>query len=245
MPPAMPAPLILLTRPQAAAEALAEALCRQGVAQDRILIAPLMETRATGADWSPDGYRGFVFTSSEGVRHATAAHDLRWRPAYCVGDRTAEVAAAAGMESTSAGGTVDDLVALVAARKPAAPLLHLRGEETRGEAAARLTRAGTPAQEVAIYRQEAQPLDPAILSRLAEASVVVAPVYSPLSATRLAAELGVNPVRTHLVAISAAVAAEWPSRASGRVTLADRPDGASMQRAILDALRVEAGQASS
>ncbi len=250
MPPAMPAPLILLTRPRAASRAVAADLLGRGVPADRVVIAPLMEPVATGADWSPEGVRGFVFTSSEAVRHGSAAHDLRWRPAWCVGDRTAEAAATAGMEAISAGGTVDDLVALVAARRPLPPLLHLRGEQTRGDVALRLTRAGTPTREAAIYRQQDQPLDRTTRARLATAPVLVAPVYSPLSAGRLAAELAGADVPVHLVAISAAAATAWSDRvpvqtSSARITVADRPDGAAMLHAILDALRVEAGQASS
>jgi uroporphyrinogen-III synthase len=245
MPPAMPAPLILLTRPRLASEAVARRLVKGGVAPDRVVIAPLMETVATGVDWTIDGVRGFVFTSAEAVRHATTMHELRWRPAYCVGDRTAEAAAAAGMEAISAGGTVDDLVALIAKRRPAPPLLYLRGEETRGEAAQRLTRAGTPTREAAIYRQQARPLDPSIRSRLSGTRAIVAPAYSPLSAERLAAELREIPARVHLVAISAATADAWPGPAPSRISIADRPDGAAMDRAILRALRVEARQASS
>jgi uroporphyrinogen-III synthase len=241
----MPAPLILLTRPRLASEAVAHRLVNYGVAADRVLIAPLMETVTTGAKWSPEGYRGFVFTSAEGVRHATAFQEFRGHPAFCVGDRTARAAAAAGMDAVSAGGTVEDLIALIAARCPAQPLLHLRGEDSQGDAARRLSMAGTPTHEVAIYRQQAHPLADAARTLLADGSAIVAPAYSALSAARLSAELDAIAARLHLVAISPAVAEAWPGPAPVRLTIADRPDGAAMDRAILHALRVETEQASS
>ena len=245
MPPAMPAPLVLLTRPHLASESVAQRLVECGVAPACIVIAPLMETVATGAKWSSAGYLGFVFTSTEGVRHATTSVDLRGRPAFCVGDRTAEAAAAAGMDAVSAGGTVEDLIALIDARRPAAPLLHLRGEDSRGAAGQRLSMAGTETHEVAIYRQQAQPMEGAVRSRLADGPGIVAPVYSPLAAARLATELAGIAGRVHLVAISPAAANAWSGPPPANVTIADFPDGAAMDRAILHALRVEAEQSPS
>jgi uroporphyrinogen-III synthase len=241
----MPAPLILLTRPRAAAQEVAERLVRAGVPAAQVLVAPLMETVPTGAAWSLDGYAGLVFTSAEGVRHAAAAHDLRWCRAWCVGDHTAEIAAAAGMDAQSAGGAADDLVALLIRHRPQGRLLHLGGTETRGDLVGRLTRAGIAADAVAIYRQYPQPIPSPTLSRLYSATSVIAPAYSPLSAQRLAEALADMADRTHLIAISPAAAAAWPAPGPARILVAEAPDGPAMERAILAALRVETGPASS
>jgi uroporphyrinogen-III synthase len=237
--------VILLTRPRAASDAVAVRLVRAGVPAAQIVVAPLMETVATDAEWSPEGYAGFVFTSAEGVRHAVATHDMRWRRAWCVGDRTAQAAAAAGMDAESAGGTVEDLVAMLARQRPPGRLLHLVGEDTRGDLAARLTQAGTDTVSVAIYRQVTVPLTPGALGRVDAAGTVIAPAYSPLSTARLAEVLGPMAGRVHLVAISPAAAAAWGAPPPARTTLADAPDGAAMDRAIRQALRVETGDASS
>lgn len=241
MPPAMPAPLVLLTRPRAASQATAARLQRAGVAADRILVAPLMETRPVGTDWSPDDWAGLVFTSSEGVRHAAMGHDLRWRRAWCVGDRTADAAAQAGMDACSAGGTVDDLVALIARQRPPGPLVHLCGADTRGELAERLSRAGTETVSVVLYRQVTLPLVPEAAARLDGAARIIAPAYSPLSAQRLAETLATRAAQVHLVAISPATAAAWQATPPSSTTVASSPDGAAMERAILAVLRVEAG----
>jgi len=241
MPPAMPAPLVLLTRPRAASQATADRLRCAGVAADRILVAPLMETEPVGASWSPDAWTGLVFTSAEGVRHAVMGHDLRSRMAWCVGDRTAEAAAAAGMEATSAGGTVEELAALIARRRPPGPLLHLCGADTRGDLAGRMTRAGTETVALVLYRQVPVLLDPAVAVQLGGPARIVAPAYSPLSAQRLSEALATWAPRIHLVAISPATATAWEAPPPSRTTIASAPDGAAMEQALLAALRVEAG----
>jgi uroporphyrinogen-III synthase len=232
---------VLLTRPRAASVATATRLQRAGVAADRIVIVPLMETAPTGAAWSPDAWAGLVFTSAEAVRHAHPGHDLRWRRAWCVGDRTAEAAAAAGMDADSAGGAADDLVAMISRQRVPGPLLHLCGEETRGDLADRLTRAGTDTVSLALYRQVPVDPDPGAVARLHDAAAIVAPAYSPLSAARLAAVLADHAARVHLIAMSAATAEAWTGPRPVRLSVAPVPDGAAMERAILTALRVEAG----
>lgn len=239
----MPAPLVLLTRPRAASLATAARLQRAGVAADQILVAPLMETEPTGAVWSPADWAGLVFTSAEGVRHAALGRDLRWRRAWCVGDRTTEAATAVGMDADSAGGTAEDLLAMLSRQRPAGPLLHLCGAETRGDLALRLSQAGTDTVSLVIYRQVPVHLDPPAVRRLGDAVRVIAPAYSPLSAQRLAEALAARVAHVHLVAISAATSEAWRGPRPARTTVAVSPDGAAMDRAILAALRVEAGEA--
>jgi uroporphyrinogen-III synthase len=236
----MPAPLVLLTRPRAASLATAARLQRAGVDAACLLVAPLMETEPTEADWSPDDWTGFVFTSAEGVRYAALAHDLRRRRAWCVGDRTAEAAAAAGMEAESAGGAAEDLVALISRQCALGPLLHLCGAETRGNLAEALSRAGTDTTALVLYRQISVPLDPAAARRVGEAARIVAPAYSPLSAERLQSALAPHAAQVHLIAMSTASAAAWTGPTPGRTTILPSPDGAAMERAIIAALRVEA-----
>ena len=69
----------------------------------------------------------------------------RWRgwacrpglPVFAVGARTAEIARGAGYEAQSADGDADDLVRMILGARPAGPLLHLRGESSRGDDRAR------------------------------------------------------------------------------------------------------------
>lgn len=245
MSPAMSDPVVLLTRPREASVATATRLHRAGVPQDRILVAPLMETEPTGADWSPDDWSGLVFTSAEGVRHAAQDRDLRRRRAWCVGDRTAEAATRAGMDAVSAGGAADDLFDLITGQRVPGPLLHLCGAETRADLADRLSRAGTDTVALVIYRQVPVPPEPAAVARLGAANRIVAPAYSPLSAQRLSLVLVAHAPKVHLIAMSAATAAAWTGHPPAQVTEAASPDGPAMHRAILAALRVEAQEAES
>ena len=119
-------PTLLLTRPEPLSRAFLAACEAAANRSLPAVIAPLWNSRPTGAAIPGEGE--LIVTSGRAVE---AAGSLSGRLALCVGDRTAELARAAGAQAISAGGTQDDLLALILARSPA-PLIYLRGDHPRG-----------------------------------------------------------------------------------------------------------------
>jgi uroporphyrinogen-III synthase len=115
------------------------------------------------------------------------------------------------------------------------PFLHARGREARGEVAARLRAAGIGCVEAVVYDQVALPLSAEAQALLAGDAPVLVPLFSPMSAARLAAALAGIPLRAPLLvaAMSPAVSAAWTGPAPLGLAVARRPDAPAM----LDALK--------
>lgn len=220
---AQPQPPILLTRPAPQSARFAAALGRP------CLISPLIAPRFL----SPVLPRAeaLILTSETGAE--AAARLVKPGLAFCVGDRTAEVARGLGFEVRSARGDAEALVALILSHPPLT-LLHARGREARGEVAARLTAAGRPTAEAVVYAQEPRPLSPEAEALLTRAPFVLVPLFSPRSATLLAAEVRrlSAPARLRVVAMSAAVA-EAARDLDPTPAISARPDGDSMRLTTL------------
>ncbi|MCW1918968.1 uroporphyrinogen-III synthase [Rhodobacter sp. KR11] len=229
---AQPRPLILLTRPEAQSQRFARDL---GLP---CLISPLIAPRFLHPEIP--AHRALILTSETG---ALAARGLPPCRAYCVGDQTAATARALGFDAVSAQGDAKALIALILT-DPVAPLLHLRGCEARGDIAARLTAAGLPTAEALAYAQEERPLTAEAIAALRGTAPVLVPLFSPRSATLLAAELArigaTAPLR--VVAMSQAVAEAaraLDSRAlDPEPRIAARPDALSMREATRSALNL-------
>ena len=228
---------ILVTRPQPQADRFA-ALCRARFEAAPIVVAPLIriEERPLGA--MPEGVRGLVFTSEAGVKAFAAQCARRDLPAWCVGERTASAARAAGFTALAAGGTARALVEMIVAAAPPGPLLHLRGVHAACDVASVLARRGVPADAAVIYDQLAQPLTPRARELLRCASgAVVAPVFSPRSA-RMLAEAAAN-ARAVLrpVAISANAAQAWAEYRDDPVLVAAGPHADAVLGAMAQAMQ--------
>lgn len=238
-------PVLLLTRPRAQAERFARA-AEAALGPLQVVIAPLVEIRRKPLTLDPAGHAGFIFTSENGVRHFAAQSGLRDRPVWCVGPRTAAVAARAGFAVqplTEAGGDAEALIRALRAARPALPLLHLRGAHAVTDLAGRLTAEGLACDEAVVYAQSDLPPTPDALHALAGTAPVLLPVFSPLGAVRAAAMLrAAGPAATGMVvAISPAAAARWRDTGGERrgwiVTVAPSPDADGMMQALRGALR--------
>jgi uroporphyrinogen-III synthase len=141
---------------------------------------------------------------------------------------------AKGFVPRIAGGTADDLVAVIHASGERGPFVHFRGREALGDVAARLASHGIPCAEVVVYAQEAVPLTDEALALLARPGAVLLPLFSPQSARRLANAIEGHPVRAHLniIAMSPTVAEAWNGPEPARVLIAERPDGQAMIAAL-------------
>jgi uroporphyrinogen-III synthase len=180
----------------------------------------------------PDGAQ-LAFTSENAVAVAAPQLGGTGRRAWCVGDRTAAAARAAGFDAVSAGGDAAALAALIARSAPAGEVLHLSGRHQRGDLVARLASAGRAARRLAVYDQAARPLSTAARAALAGAAPVLAPLFSPRSAA-LFSDAVADGARAPLLvaALSPAVAAAWAGPAHARLEVAERPDAEALLAAM-------------
>lgn len=229
--PALP---VLLTRPKEQGQAFAQRLGEKFGVGVRPVISPLMVPHFLMPDLPQGDFAAVIFTSATGV---SACHPLRAvlpARAYCVGQKTAEAARAAGFLTFSADGDAEALLSLILADLPKGRLLHLRGKEAWGNLAERLSAAGVPASDLVVYRQDPQPLSPEAVALLQATGPLILPLFSPRSAALMAKALPAGTrARLYLAALSPAVArsASFPHI---RLITATRPDADAMLDAIAE-----------
>ena len=209
----MTAPLCLLTRPLAQSVAFAAEM--PGV---DCLIAPILRIEALPFDATQlAAVPGLIFTSANAVPFAGPGQG---RPALVVGPQTATAARAAGFAVEEGPGDALGMLPLLEGRSG---WLHLHGRHR-----ARVL----PAQGIAVYNQVAQPLSDAARAALAGTRPLILPLFSPRSAELLSDATAAAQAPIATVAISAR-ADEAYQGSAGLRRIADRPEGASMQRVIM------------
>ncbi|WP_375258258.1 uroporphyrinogen-III synthase [Citreimonas sp.] len=221
-----PPTLLLLTRPESASRAFLEALLRAGVGQVEPIISPLIDVTVIGPLPDLSGLAGLVFTSANGVRAYTALGGAPGLPAFTVGRATARAAEQAGLRARAAEGDADALVAMLAQDGARGPLVHLRGSHARGDVAKRLTDLAIPTTEAVIYDQPIRPPNEDALAALQGTRPVVAPLFSPRTATFFAALPKNAPIFVAAFSEAVALAAGGPHIVSPGI--ARRPDEAAM-----------------
>ena len=226
MPVPGPGPILLLTRPRAAAQRFAA----QVGLQIETLIAPLLQIDLLDIAPQTDDLRGIILTSENGALAAGRIAGLP-RPAWCVGARTAQAAKDQGFAPLSADGNADDLIALILLRHESGPLLHLHGEHVRGDIAQRLITAGVAARSIPAYSQTSRALAPEAVAAFAGQRPIVLPLFSPRTVTILA-EYGPFNAPLHIVPISAVVADVARMLHPASTVLSDAPDADAMVRAV-------------
>lgn len=146
---------LLVTRPAEDAAPLADRLRGLGIEP---VMAPLFTIeQVAGARPDLSGVQATVFTSANGVRAFAQATDERARPVFAVGAATAEAARKAGFARIeSAGGDVNDLARLIAARLDPGDgaLYQASGREVAGDLAGTLEGAGFTLRREVLYRAE-------------------------------------------------------------------------------------------
>src|SRR5262245_17279550 len=149
---------ILITRPEPDAERTAQALRARG---HDVVLAPVLRVETLDADVGAPPWAAVLMTSANAAR-AVATHSQRdeiiRRPAFTVGDRSAEAARAAGFtDVTSAKGDAEALIALVGSRLTpgTAPLLYLAGAERAADVAGALAGRGFTVRTAVVYRAAA------------------------------------------------------------------------------------------
>jgi uroporphyrinogen-III synthase len=222
---------VLLTRPEAQSRSFATAMEARLGALVRPVIAPLMAPVFLPPDLPEGPFAAVIFTSATAIT-AVAGLDLPKR-AWCVGAQTAARASAAGFQAVSAEGDAAALVAAVLADPPDGRLLHMRGEEVRGDVAERLNSAGIETVSAIVYRQEPLALTPEAAKLLGANGGVIVPLFSPRSAVLLRQALPAGVRATlWLVAMSDAVAEAAEGLPQEALVIARRPDADAMLEAV-------------
>ncbi len=225
-----PVTTLLLTRPLPQSERFAE-LIGETLADLRVVISPVLRIVRVETPDLRDG-EDIVLTSASALDVIDTA-PLVGRTAYCVGDRTAAAAKAAGLHAVSADGDADALVRLIRSAPPGGGLVHLRGRHGRGDVADRLAATGLTVREVVVYDQQPVPLSPEARALLGDTEPVILPLFSPRSAALLSEAVPDPAAPMAIVAISDAAAKAWNGPSPARRVVAGRPNA----QAVLDAIR--------
>lgn len=221
----MPQPIVIVTRPEPGGTIFANALPQTVQA----IVSPLIRIEHLPIQLKEQP-AGLVLTSQHAAKAVDDIGPAKDIPIFCVGDRTAAAVRAAGYEARSASANANGLVEMILAAKPRAPLLHLRGEHTRGDVADRLTLAGVKCVEQVVYEQVATKLSETALSALTGENPVILPLFSPRTVSILS-EQGPFSAPAHVVAISEEVAREAKCLKPADVAIATAPNSKAMQSA--------------
>lgn len=225
-PPGIP---VLVTRPQAEAEAFATELTARFGPKVRPVVTPLLAPRCLSPELPTGDFGAVVFTSAQAVEAA-----LPFRPklptlAWCVGKKTAMTAMAAGFRAKSADGDAEGLLAALSSDPPTGSILYLRGVDTAFNLLERLGKMGISGKEAVVYIQDRRPLSPEASDLLQLPRDIIVPLFSPRTARLFRAALPLNPIaRLHIAALSARVAQALGDTSSFEIAIAQRPDAPAM-----------------
>ncbi len=227
---------ILLTRPLAQSVRFQREVLH-ALGPMPVVISPLMAPQYLTPPIPPRPYTAIIFASVTAVDAAQRISAIGVglpKLAYCVGDRTAMAARAAGFKPRSAQGDAVDLVAMIIAQNPTGPLLFLRGHDSRGDIGENLILAGIDTVSIVVYDQIAQPFSAEAVKVLNGPDPIAVPLFSPRSARLFRADLTrlrLDPP-LWIAALSPAVAAELDAKTIPRLQIARSPDSASMILAL-------------
>lgn len=191
------------------------------------ILSPLQEIVPLDTECDAGGY---LFTSSNGVAQASRL-GLSAGPAWCVGDRTAQMARDAGFDAQSANGNAEDLIAMVLNQRPAIALAHIRGRAARGDIAPRLSAAGIHCDDVIAYDQRAIALTKEAKVAIEGVNPVIIPLFSPRTASLLLEQIRLGS-HIELIAISQVTA---NALAPHHAMVVDAPNGVEMLAAVVNA----------
>ncbi|MEM1386860.1 MAG: uroporphyrinogen-III synthase [Pseudomonadota bacterium] len=213
---------ILLTRPRAQSERFAEQVLTR-LPNAQIVVSPILTIVPCQTPIPLKGVGAVILSSENGARALAEESGISGLAAYCVGERTARVAASLGLEPHSADGDADSLVALIRKAAPSGHLLHVRGAESRGAIAERLGAAGLTVSEFVAYEQKPMPLNDAAKALLAAPKPVITPLFSPRSSALLGAVWRDAAAPAWLACLSSAIREAWSGPTPDRVRVAKAP----------------------
>jgi uroporphyrinogen-III synthase len=229
-------PAILLTRPLMQSRRFARQLRMAADGPLHIRISPLMNLVYLDIALPATAINGLIFTSEAGVSAYLQQPVRLTVPAWCVGRQTAKLARKAGLETVFTAKDAADLIAHIKADMPVGPFLHLRGEDSHGDVAGTLTKAGLKVDQVIVYAQRPLPLAARAAQLLQAGSPLIVPLFSARSA-KLFLMAAPKDSAFAVAALSPAVAAVIPEGRASRLVIAPSPDGPAMVQTVLSLLR--------
>ena len=218
---------ILLTRPHDQALSFSENLVRLGVISKNILVDPITKIEGVDVLYNFSSVRGLLITSANAVAYLPAALVGSKLPTFCVGEATTRAALKQGLMAQHSATTAQGLYNVLSGRFLEGPLLHLRGTHTTIDFEAYLRDTPIEVQNLIIYQQIAQDLEPATYTLLRGMVPFVLPIFSPRSAELLCG-LELNWALHTCVAISEAVAIPCRAAGFGQVLVSAEPNASSM-----------------
>lgn len=228
-----PRPVLIVTRPQAQARRFAADCAARLGWQPEVIHAPVMEIAGRDPGRDAEGAEGVILTSANA---AELAPDYAGKQVYCVGNGTAASARARGGQVRVVAETAEELVARLTGDPPPAPLLHFRGEHTRGDIAHRLCLAGIETHEAVVYTQQALALAAAAIAAIEGRGPAVLPLFSPRSAALVGGAVSRAGTGLRVIAMSPAVAAAWREATGGGAETCTRPTAEEMVSRCVAAL---------
>jgi uroporphyrinogen-III synthase len=229
-------PSLLLTRPAAQSARFASQLEDSLGSGWRIVTSPLLDIRFLSPAMPKGRFPVVVFTSEAGVAGFARLSGERGAQAWCVGPRTAQVAQAEGFDTLDGGGDAPTLLQRILATDRPGPILVVRGDVQATDIAGKLRLAGLEAQDLTVYAQMPVPLNSEATALMQDARAVMAPLFSPRTASLLAADPAVLHRNAPLwvVALSGNVAEAARAMRPDRCVTAARSDADAMIDAIAE-----------
>jgi uroporphyrinogen-III synthase len=233
-------PTLIVTRPIAQSESFAASVMAAWDGPLNLIVSPLIEIVPLPAT-IPD-VDSVIFTSANGVSAARSLGLPAGLKAWCVGDRTAQIAKQAGFDPIIGPGDAEGLVARLIVAQPTGIIAHIRGMHARGDVSARLNAAGVNCVDVVAYDQQSCALTPQAHMALFADEPVIFPLFSPRTSTILSKQ-GPFKAPVHIIALSDAVKSAVDPALGWDIAVASTPDADAMKLATLAALRHCIGRA--
>jgi uroporphyrinogen-III synthase len=195
---------VVVTRPLAEAENLAQEIARLGFAP---LLAPMLEIHTLQTPIpSLERYAALAFTSANGVRAFAERSGERGLAAYAVGDATAAALRMAGFQNIQlANGDADALADLIAQEPVRGTVLHISGRAIARDLGVLLKNRGVHVDRVETYdARPAAVLPPDLVAALYACTVGYVLFYSTRTAQifgTLANEAGLTRMLRSITAI--------------------------------------------
>lgn len=224
----MTKPILLLTRPRQSSDRFHDGLSKAIAARAELIVSPLLEIVGTGAKLDLSGVWGAIFTSAHAVGFGPAGNG---RAAFCVGETTQAAARARGWDIRQVSATAEDLLAEMDIVGIGGAVVHLAGRHLRMDIASVLRARGIAARAETVYDQKLLPLSTEAQLALVGTSPVIAPLFSPRSASHFVAQAA-DLTQVNVVAISPAVAEVLPICKCASVVTARRPTAQEMRRSV-------------
>ena len=229
---------ILLTRPKAQADRFA-GLCNEVFGGDlHIIISPLLKIEILQMPKPLKPYGGFIFTSENGVQAYVQNWPKSGLPAYCVGPRTEIAAKSAGFQTITANGSASDLIEMLKRENVKNPLLHIHGEQTRGEVVQNLQASGYRVDGLVAYHQIPMRLNQGAIAALSGEKPLILPLFSPRTAELFFDSAKQINAKLLIIALSKAIRDAVPVNSSTKVSIAKTPDANAMLKLIKKCLEI-------